>query len=356
MMRQTCFIAALIVFSFTYAQKKAFKCVEVHDAIKLIDEGKYDEGIAILKECEKKDPKDYTYPYEIALAHIRKEDYKIAISQLEKIKGYSNIDDYYYALLGNAYDYADNPEQAIKTYDEGLKKFPSSGKLYLEKGVVFELQNKMNQAIESYEKGIKTEPSYPSNYYRIAKLFLNSNNPLYGLVYGEIFLNLERTTARSQEISQLLFDGYKKAVKFTDKNTTVDLCQAFIIIENDSKPDDPLPFCLMYSGYFALAAVDKKEINLETLSDIRRKAIKEYFKYKNNPSNVLLNYQKIMEEKNVFNAYNHYLFQIGDKDAFKTWLTDNKAEYEKFVDWYTNDKNSLKINKKNLYISDPLPK
>ncbi|MDR6369147.1 tetratricopeptide (TPR) repeat protein [Chryseobacterium bernardetii] len=356
MFRQTYFIAALTAFSFIYSQKKTFKCTEVHDAVKLIDDGKYDEGIAILRECEKKDPKDYTYPYEIALAYIRKEDYKSAISLLEKIKDYPNIDDYYYALLGNAYDYDDNPEQAIKAYDEGLKKFPSSGKLYLEKGVVLELQKKINQAIESYEKGIKAEPSYSSNYYRIAKLFLNSNNMLYGLIYGEIFLNLERTTSRSQEMSQLLYNGYKKAIKFKEKSTTVDLCQAIIIIEKDSKPNDTLPFCILYSGYFAFATVNKKEINLETLSDIRKKVLKEYFKSKSNPSNVLLNYQKIMDDNNLFNAYNYYLFQIGDKEAFKNWLTNNKEEYEKFVDWYTNDANILKINEKNLYIPDPLPK
>ncbi|WP_374463875.1 tetratricopeptide repeat protein [Chryseobacterium sp.] len=356
MLRQTYFIAALTAFSFMYAQKKTFKCLEVHDAVKLIDEEKYDDGIAILRECEKKDPQDYTYPYEIALAYIRKEDYKSAILLLEKIKDYPNIDDYYYALLGNAYDYADNPEQAIKTYDEGLKKFPSSGKLYLEKGVVLELQKKITQAIENYERGIKAQPSYPSNYYRVAKLFLNSNNMLYGLVYGEIFLNLERTTSRSQEMSQLLYDGYKKAVKFKDKSTTVDFCQAFITIKKDSKPTDPLPFCLLYSGYFALATVDKKEINLETLSDIRKKALKEYLKHKNNPSNVLLNYQQIMDDNNLFNAYNYYLFQIGDQEAFKSWLINNKAEYEKFVDWYTKDTNILKIDKKNLYIADPIPK
>ncbi|MEF9476606.1 hypothetical protein ACR1PO_22195 [Chryseobacterium sp. RRHN12] len=54
MLRQTYFIAALTAFSFMYAQKKTFKCVEVHDAVKLIDEEKYDDGIAILRECEKK--------------------------------------------------------------------------------------------------------------------------------------------------------------------------------------------------------------------------------------------------------------------------------------------------------------
>lgn len=47
-----------------------------------------------------------------------------------------------------------------------------------------------------------------------------------------------------------------------------------------------------------------------------------------------------------------YIFQIGDEKAFKEWQTNNKAEYDKFVDWYTADANLLKVNKDNIYLSD----
>lgn len=283
---------------------------------------------------KKKDTEDYTYPYEIALTYIRKIDYKNAILLLEKIKGYSNINDYYYALLGNAYDLSGNPEQAIKSYDEGLKKFPASGRLYL-------------------EKGIRAEPMYPSNYYRISQVYLNSKDILYGLMYGEIFLNLERTTSRSKEMSKALFNSYKSAVKFTNQDTTIDLCQAVLIIEKNSKPDN-LPFCIVFSRHFAVATASEKEINLETLSSIRRRLLKEYFNNNYSPSNVLLSYHKKMESNNLFNAYNHYIFQMGDQEAFNKWQTNNKPEYDKFVNWYTEEANLLKINKSNLYLSDQI--
>ncbi|CAH0219943.1 hypothetical protein MP478_21620 [Chryseobacterium sp. WG14] len=354
MLRTTLFLVTLSFFQLTNAQKKTFKCKEVHDAIKLIDAEKYDEGISILKDCEKIDPKDYTYPYEIALAYIKKKDYTLAISELNKAKDHSNIDDYYYALLGSAYDLSNNPEKAISVYNEGLKKFPASGKLYLEKGVVLEFEGKFNEAIKTYEKGIKAEPSYPSNYYRVSQIYLNSNDLLSGLIYGEIFVNLERTTSRTKEISMLLYENYKKAVKFDNEGIKTNLCPAVIDAQQYDK-NKKFPFCIVFAKNFALSIINQKEINLNTLSEIRRQFLKEYYTkdYIDNP-NVLLSYHKTMEDHNVFNAYNHYIFQIGDQKAFKNWQENNKAEYDQFVHWYTTNENILNINKNNLFVSDQI--
>lgn len=54
MVRTIFLIVAIAVSSFINAQKTTFKCKEVYDAVKLIDEEKYDDAIVILKECEKK--------------------------------------------------------------------------------------------------------------------------------------------------------------------------------------------------------------------------------------------------------------------------------------------------------------
>jgi len=208
----------LLSLQFVNAQKQTYKCEKIYDAIKLVDEKKYNEGIVMLKECEKIDPKAYTYPYEIALAYTYQEDYKSAISQLEKIKNYDNIEANYFALLGNNYDYLNKPQEAIKIYDEGLKRFPNSGELFLEKGVVLEFDKKYSEAIQSYEKGINVAPNYPSNYYRAANIYLDSDNKLNGLMYGEVFLNIERTTDRTKEMSKKLYETYKNAIIFKDKN------------------------------------------------------------------------------------------------------------------------------------------
>ena len=44
-------------------------------AIKLMDNGKIEESIMLLEECQKLDPENFDYPYEIAYANYLKKDY-----------------------------------------------------------------------------------------------------------------------------------------------------------------------------------------------------------------------------------------------------------------------------------------
>lgn len=339
-----CFIVTI------QAQKREFKCQDIYKAAKLIDEGKYDESIAILKECEKTDPTDYAYPYEIALAYTHKEEYQKAIDQLEKIKNYARIEADLYQLLGNNYDYIKDPKKAIATYEEGLIKFPNAGRLYLEKGVVYESQDNYVEAILSYQKGMEVDPMYPSNYYRATLLYLNSHNKLAGLMYGEIFVNLERTTKRTQKISELLYNTYKNSIQFKDNEIKIDLCDILIDGSGDVK-NLKLPFCAVYGKNLSLSVLGQKEITLKSLSEIRTAFIQNYFKddFKQYP-NVILEYQKTLFDAGLLDTYNEYLFQMGAQDEFNAWRTTNKDKMDQFVAWYTTPENALKITKVNLYL------
>lgn len=348
------FLLIILLSINIYAQKKTFKCEKVYDAVKLIDEQKYNEAIKILEECENLDPSDYTYPYEIALAKSYSKDYDGAIKKLIKIKDYTEIKDDYYQLLGNNYDYAGDSVMAIKTYDEGLKKFPKSGRLYLEKGVMYE-SSKPIEALKIYEKGIEVDPMYPSNYYRVAKIYLKTNDRLSGLIYGEIFMNLERTTSRTQEMSKLLYEGYKNSLIFVSQNQKkTEFCPAIFDAEKYEK-NEVLPLCMNFAYSFVVAMMDYNDFTYENFIQMRKNFLKEYQNEKTkNAPNVLLNYFKTMDENKVFNAYNYYIFQIANKKAFAEWQTINKDEYDSFVEWYTNSGNELKIDSKNVLISDQI--
>ena len=92
------------------------------------------------------------------------------------------------------------------------------------------------------------------------------------------------------------------------------------------------------------------KIDLNSLSKIRQEFIKKYFEqdYKDYP-NILFEYQKQMIDNNVFDAYNHYIFQMGAESEFSDWLKTNETEYKKFVDWYTKDENIINPTEKNYW-------
>lgn len=322
------------------------------EAIKIMDEGKYDESIKLLEGSQKLDPDNYIYPYEIAYAYILKKDYQKAIKVLKKVKKLKNINSQVYQMSGNCYSYLGKSKEAIKEYEEGMKYFPNSGNLHLEKGNVFLGQKNYDEAIKNYEKGIKVDPTFPSNYFRLAKLFLNSTDKLSGLMYGEIFMNLERTTARTQEMSELLFNTYKSSITLGEKESGIDFCEIVLDASNLIDSEDlKLPFCAIFGKNFALSIIDEKEINLQSLSSIRRKFIDLFFQedYKGY-DNVLLRYHKEMIENDHFDSYNYYLFQIANQEEFNSWYKDHEEEFNSFVEWYVKDENIISITTKNLFL------
>ena len=345
-------LLCVLPFSLSAQTDKEIAYSKAKEAIKIMDEGKLDESIRLLEECQKLDSKNYIYPYEIAYAYVQKQEYKKAIKILNKVKKYESINSQVYQMSGNCYSYLGKPEKAIKEYEEGMNYFPNSGNLHLEKGNIFLGQEEYQKAIENYEKGIEVDPTFTSNYFRLAKLFLNSTDKLSGLIYGEIFMNLERTTGRTQEMSELLFNTYKYSITLGENESKIDFCKVIIdASEKTPNEDINLPLCAIFGKNFILAVINQKTIDLNSLSQIRQKFIQNYFTedFKNYP-NVLFEYQKKLLDNNIFNAYNHYLFQIGAEEEFNNWLEANRSEYDKFVEWYTTNQNIIKITNENKFI------
>jgi tetratricopeptide (TPR) repeat protein len=327
-------------------------------AVELMDNGSPDESIIILEEAKKLDPGTNIYDYEIGYAYVIKKDYPRALKVFKKVVKYKDADDQCYQMLGNIYDYNGDPENALKAYDRGLKKFPDSGRLYLEKGTVYLIQEKYNEALPFYEQGIKADPAFASNYYRAARLLCNSNEQVWGMIYGEIFLNLEPDTKRTKEISKLLFDTYKSQIVFTSdtsftvsfsKNAAINLTIDDLTHFNDFK----LPFgSLIYEPTLMLSIIREKKIDLNSLDRIRQQFVANYYEKKLNIKypNVLFDFQKTLKDSGFFQPYNYWLLSSGEPESFDSWKVDNAETWDKFVDWFNN--NRLSLSKENKFSRD----
>lgn len=310
---------------------------KVKQAVKLEDDGNIDEAVKLLEEAAKIDPSDVAYPYELGYAYYLKKEYKTAEDYLEKCLKFKNVDDQVYQLLGNCYDNEGKSDKALKTYAKGLKTFPNSGKLYLETGVVMQLKKDYNAALASYEKGVEVDPLYPSNYYRAAKLFLeNSDEKVWGMIYGELFMNLERNGKRTAEMSKLLYDTYKSQIKYTsDTSISISFSKMNTISITDITKLK-LPYgTLVYEGATIVATATIKSINLNSLDTLRTNFVDFYFKkFNKDYPNVLFSYQNEIITAGHFEAYNHWLLMKGDEAAFDTWKAANAQKWDDFIKWY----------------------
>ncbi len=349
----------LILFAFTniaYGQTDKEKALSKGmEAIKLMDSGKIKESIKLLKEAEKLDPEKFDYPYELAYAHYIDKDYKGAIRILEKNKNHKNVNERLFQLLGNSYDIIGETDKAFAAYNEGLEKFPNSGMIYLEKGNVYWGKEEYNKALSFYEKGIELDPTFPSNYYRATLIYCSSTEEVWGMIYGEIFMNLERNSERTAKISKLLYDTYKSQIKFTsDTSFSVSFSQnAQINISDISDTNNiKLPFGVgVYEPTLMLSLINEKAIDINSLDRIRDNFIKFYFNNKKNVDypNILFDYQKKVRDAGHFEAYNHWILMKGDEDSFAKWHSENEKKWDAFIEWFTN--NGLKLDKEHKFYS-----
>ncbi|HEX8024027.1 tetratricopeptide repeat protein [Mucilaginibacter sp.] len=350
------FISLLLtVFSFTVSAQtdKETALQKGKQAVSLEDEGKFDEALALLTDAQKLDPSNLTYPYEMTYCYYSRKEYQKTIDVLENIKDKPGSFDRIYQLLGNSYDMLGQSDKAINTYESGLKKFPKAGCLYLERGVIPLAAKDYNRAIIYFEKGIEAEPSFPSNYYWAAKLYLGSEEKLWGMIYGELFMNLERNSKRTEEISKLLYNGYQSGIKYTEPGKTAISFSKTSTISTSSIAAGgqlKLPFSMIYEPTMGIAAVTEKSIDLNSLDRIRQNFLKSYFQreFDKKYPNALFTYQDLVDKSGNIEAYNHWILMQGEPDAFNAWESSNKTKWDNFLKWF--NENPLALDDNNHFI------
>jgi tetratricopeptide (TPR) repeat protein len=308
-------------------------------AIRLEDAGKFSEAIKLLEEAQKLDESSIAYPYELGYSYYGLNDYKKAITYLEGIINHPNVYEEVFQLLGNCYDNLGNSDKALNTYDAGLVRFPKSGKLFMEKGTVYWNQKEDIKALPYYEQGIQADPSFASNYYRAAIIYCHSKDEVWGMVYGEIFMNLERNTDRTAEISKLLYDTYKSEILYTAESLkSVSFCHNIAIDPSDlsNTKNMKLPFGTMYEMTMAISAATEKCVDINSLNRIRTRFVENYYKlgHATTRPNVLFDYQNQVLKAGHLDAYNHWIVMKGDEDGFTEWQTANNEKWKEFVKWF----------------------
>lgn len=331
-------------------------------AIRLMDAGLLDESGQMLQSVLDADPNHYVARYELAFLRFLQEDFKACAQIVAGILDDTGVQDTAYQLLGNAYDKLGKRKKALETYREGLKKFPESGKLLYEQGIVAFEQEDYLSAIAHFEDGIAVEPDYPSNYYGAAVLFLRSDQPIWGIFYGEMFMNLERGSTRTEAMSGYLYNAFRDCIEYEYNEGKQNISLKFCNITID--PEAPLPYAavceLMLAASFPEDAI---EVDLDTIirwrtnflgsmhidGDMSEREItilSALLAGMDNP-NVLLDYQRRVSEAGHLDAYHHWILRSGDFDRFNAWLSTHQNAWDAFMEWFVA--NPIRVDKRHYF-------
>lgn len=328
---------------------------EMQKAITYYDNNQPDLAINIYENLLTKNPKNYLINYEYALAKVAKKEYAEAIKITKKIEGNSDANCLIYQLQGNTYDYMGDRKKAIASYDKGIKKFPKAGCLYLEKGNVMLMERDYNGALALYEKAIEVEPQYTSSYFRASDLLLNSSEPIWGLIYGEALLLLDKGP-RNQSIQKAIVKSLRSKITMENDSLHVSLTKQNTI--GFKGLNLIVPFEMLYElavlnspNIISLQKEARKDIlSFKELVEIRKAAANEYETWKDKYPNYLLEYHKAVIDAGCFEVYTMELFKDAYADEYNEFFAneENKKMMEVYKSWIKN--NPFEPNENNLII------
>ncbi|MGB0839252.1 MAG: tetratricopeptide repeat protein, partial [Chitinophagales bacterium] len=312
------------------------------EAMRLITEEKsYDQAIALLQKSQQLDPKNIVYPFEMAYAYYAQAQYGKTVKLLRKLVKHPQATPNYYRLLGNAYDMLADDNAAINIYKKGLNRFDNAGKIYAELGWMYLKADKKDLAINQWEKGIEKAPKEAANYYWAAKMYCHSSEPLWGILYGELFLHLAPKSDRALEISKVLYDTYQKRVLLnSDQSGTVSMSNKGrqIILFNLMNQEEVQSFQIAYElalSDIRLQLNEKTKLSFSQINKIRNYFLANWTSAegaKNYPI-VVFDWQQEVTKAGYAEAYNYWLVRAGNFKEFEFWRKENIYYYQSFLEW-----------------------
>lgn len=291
-----------------WAQTESDAMQWARQGMDLVSQGKYDEGIELLKKARNQMPGNYEFTLEIGRAHLLEGKPQKAEKFLFPLQYHADVDPDLFQTLGECYLGLKKKKQALETFRLGVEKFQNEGALYAGLGRAYVASDSLERALAVFEMGINKAPKFAYNYLYAAKL-LGEKESFWAWVYAETFLNLSTDNAPRKEAALLVFRNLRALGRSKNAPQSTDqFVQKWSAAAQTCRQDDAT-LAAMGQVYACLA----KELSGQTHGIAALWA------------DVAANGQ--------MQAYVHHTLGEADKDEFTKWVTANSAQYARFVDW-----------------------
>ncbi|MCW3461994.1 tetratricopeptide repeat protein [Chitinophaga nivalis] len=325
------FFLAGVLFSSTVAAQDAKELYST--ANNFIRNGDYSNAILVLNQALQLDPENFEYKKQLGFTFYLKGDLNKAKSIIEPLLNSKEADVQVFQIAGNIYKGREDWKTAQRMYARALKKFPKSGELYNDNGNL-QMNFKMyDAALRSWLKGIEEDPAFPGNYYNAVKTYEYSNDPVWCILYGETFMNMESFTTRTAEVRNILLEAYKKL--FNDPS----LFDSVIPDEKSRKSRSGNDFIQAYRQSMGKQiSVVTGGIDPDALLMVRTRFILDWFNFYGMKFPVaLFDFQQQLLREGMFEAYNQWLFgPAANQAGYKAWVALHKQEYDAFLKFQRN--------------------
>ncbi|UOQ70140.1 tetratricopeptide repeat protein [Hymenobacter cellulosilyticus] len=269
----SCKLAFTVLFAGLVATAQAQAPDEVKALIKqgvaLYDEGKYDEAVLRYKQALKLAPDNFTAQYELAMTYGHLDRHEEVVEICKKLlQDNANADANVYVIYGTALDDLKQPQEAIRIYQRGIKKFPDNGLLYFNLGVTQASTQRYEEATESMQMAVRKNPRHASAH-RILALLTAQSNRVPAIFASVRFLQLEPHSKRAIGGLEVLDKLMGKGVHKTGENAVTLNVTPNMLKQMNGKKNQPDNFGQADLLLTMASALDYDEKNKDKSATVR---------------------------------------------------------------------------------------
>jgi hypothetical protein len=289
-----------------------------------IRQGDYANAILVLNRALESDRENLEMKKDLAFAYYLQRDYQKALSAIQPVIEDRDNDAQSFQILGMIHEAIDNRRDAERAYRVGIRRFPESGALYNELGELLWSNGLFPEALSQWLRGIQRDQSFSGNYFNASKYYYLSQDKVWGLIYGEIFINLESYSRRTPEVKTMMYEGYKKLFADTDLQRDQDTKNEFVRAFLDVMKEN--------------AHIVANGVTPDALTVLRTRFLLGWNeKYAAKFPFRLFDYQKQIAKAGMFDAYNQWIFGAASNlTTFQQWTVTHTEAYNKFTAFQKN--------------------
>lgn len=264
---------------------------------------------------------------ELAQAYYLAQGYDDAIATLQPIISQNMADAETYKIMAQCLVAKRENKKAKKLLKDAITALPDAGTLYHQMGLVYELDNETVYALESWLEGIEKAPEYHLNYYEAARTYMNTDKPVWVILYGEIFVNIEHHTKRAYDTRAMIMNAYRQMFTSLATGTIPKFGTGGTEAESFEQA--------VYDTYIKLSPVMSDGYTTENLAMLRTRFIMDWtLQYAQKYPFSLFARHDYMIRNGYFDAYNQWLFgKVENQQQYDAWTRFHQDAVPRLEGW-----------------------
>jgi tetratricopeptide (TPR) repeat protein len=225
-------LLALLVAGRAFAAVPEDPRALLQEGIKLHDEGRYDDAIAVYRRALALDPGNVEVVYELAFSQQSAGKFRECAETAEPaLKKSGEMKPAFYGLLASCVDSAGDPKRANKIFDKALREYPRFQMLLFNAGLTRLRTKEPIKAKELLKKSVEVQPFHGSSHLYLAVAFEQAGYRVPALLAYFRFLSLGLDDPRA-------FEAARSVVRLLDRGLEKTGDQSYTITLPSAAPTD----------------------------------------------------------------------------------------------------------------------